>query len=127
MNFLKAILEETKSALNAHEVRVCKRTQDRLPEYACCKVWPLVRADATLRKYLPAEEMDLGQFPDRRFMWGVINTFNPYWVEAYVDAAAGDTHKAQPHFKLWSDFKESGGVVSSVSSKGKFLGDWSFQ
>lgn len=50
-----------------------------------------------------------------------------FFYEAYVDAAAVDTHKAQPHFKLWSDFKESGGVVSSVSSKGKFLGDWSFQ
>ena len=30
----------------------------------------------------------------------------------YKDAAAVDVHKATPHFKVWSDFKESGGVVS---------------
>ena len=33
------------------------------------------------------------------------------------DAAAIDVHKATPHFKVWSDFKESGGVVSQVSAK----------
>ena len=32
-------------------------------------------------------------------------------------AAAVDVHKATPHFKVWSDFKESGGVVSQVSAK----------
>ena len=50
-----------------------------------------------------------------------------FFYEAYTSAAAVDEHKAQPHFKLWSDFKASGGVVSSVSTKGAFLGDWSFQ
>ena len=87
MHFLQAILEETKSSLNAHEVRICERIRDWLPEYSCRHVWPLVRTDATLRKYLPAEEMDLGRFPDRRFMWGIINTFHPDWVESYVNDA----------------------------------------
>ena len=41
-------------------------------------------------------------------------------------AEAVDIHKAQPHFKLWSDFKASGGVASSVSSKGAFPGDWGY-
>uniref|UniRef100_A0A7S2RH64 ABM domain-containing protein n=1 Tax=Rhizochromulina marina TaxID=1034831 RepID=A0A7S2RH64_9STRA len=41
-----------------------------------------------------------------------------YFYEVYVDAEAVAVHKAQPHFKLWSDFKASGGVASSVSHKG---------
>ena len=49
-----------------------------------------------------------------------------FFYEAYVDAAAVDMHKAQPHFKLWSDFKASGGVKSSVSTKGSFA-EWGFQ
>lgn len=44
--------------------------------------------------------------------------------QVYVDADAIAVHKAQPHFKLWTDFKESGGVVSSVSTKCDFPGDW---
>ena len=50
-----------------------------------------------------------------------------FFYEAYESAEAVDVHKAQPHFKLWSDFKASGGVVSSVSSKATFPGDWGFQ
>ena len=50
-----------------------------------------------------------------------------FFYEAYVSAAAVDEHKAQPHFKLWSDFKESGGVVKSVSSKASVVGEWGFQ
>ena len=49
-----------------------------------------------------------------------------FFYEAYVDAAAVDTHKAQPHFKLWSDFKASGGCTS-VSVKATPLGEWGFQ
>ena len=49
-----------------------------------------------------------------------------FFYEAYVDAAAVDTHKAMPHFKLWSDFKGSGGCTS-VSTKAVPLGDWGFQ
>jgi quinol monooxygenase YgiN len=49
-----------------------------------------------------------------------------FFYEAYVDADAVDMHKAQPHFKLWSDFKASGGCTS-VSTKATPLGDWGFQ
>ena len=50
-----------------------------------------------------------------------------FFYEAYTSAAAVDEHKAQPHFKLWSDFKAGGGVVSSVSTKASVVGDWGFQ
>ena len=47
-------------------------------------------------------------------------------LAAYVSLEAVDTHKAMPHFKLWSDFKASGGCTS-VSTKATPLGDWGFQ
>jgi len=50
-----------------------------------------------------------------------------FFYEAYTSADAVDEHKAQPHFKLWSDFKAKGGVVSSVSTKCTVAGDWGFQ
>ena len=40
-----------------------------------------------------------------------------FFYEVYESADAVAVHKAEPHFKYWSDFKESGGCVSSVSTK----------
>eukprot|EP00747_Dinoflagellata_sp_TGD_P031337 gnl/TRDRNA2_/TRDRNA2_135213_c0_seq2.p1 gnl/TRDRNA2_/TRDRNA2_135213_c0~~gnl/TRDRNA2_/TRDRNA2_135213_c0_seq2.p1 ORF type:complete len:230 (+),score=63.22 gnl/TRDRNA2_/TRDRNA2_135213_c0_seq2:44-691(+) len=37
--------------------------------------------------------------------------------EVYRDQAAVDFHRAQPHFKVWQDFSEAGGVVQKVVSK----------
>ena len=95
MLFLQQILEETKKSLIADEVRVNERIRGWLPEYACANVWPLVRTDANLRKYLPAEDMDLGRWPDRRFFWGIVNTFHPEWVTSYLDDAIKQRDKMQ--------------------------------
>mmetsp|Transcript_17186 Transcript_17186/g.25555 ORF Transcript_17186/g.25555 Transcript_17186/m.25555 type:complete len:151 (-) Transcript_17186:391-843(-) len=45
------------------------------------------------------------------------------FYEVYADAEAAAYHREQPHFKPWTEFKESGGVTSSVSKKatGVFL------
>ena len=43
------------------------------------------------------------------------------FYEVYKNTQAVDIHKKTPHYKLWTDFKESGGVVSSVSSKNDAL------
>ena len=55
-------------------------------------------------------------------------TINPlptplHSYEVYEDAAAIGHHKEQPHYLAWGAFKESGGVISSVSKKasGKFM------
>lgn len=47
------------------------------------------------------------------------------FYEVYKDVEAVKFHKEQPHFALWTNFKESGGVVSSVSHKmdGIFMSD----
>ena len=46
------------------------------------------------------------------------------FYEVYQDDAAAARHKETPHFKLWSDFKASGGVVSQsvIKADGLFYG-----
>ncbi len=48
-----------------------------------------------------------------------------FFYEMYKDVEAVKFHKEQPHFALWTEFKASGGVVSSVSHKcdGLFISD----
>ena len=40
-----------------------------------------------------------------------------YFYEVYSSQEAVEFHKKQPHFALWTKFKESGGVIKSVSQK----------
>jgi quinol monooxygenase YgiN len=46
-----------------------------------------------------------------------------FFYELYQSVDAIDYHKAQPHYALWANFKESGGVISSTTFKsdGLFL------
>ena len=47
-----------------------------------------------------------------------------YFYEVYKNANdAMDFHKAQPHYKAWTEFKESGGVLSQEASKATAI-DW---
>jgi quinol monooxygenase YgiN len=39
------------------------------------------------------------------------------FYEVYVDAEAAARHREYAHFKVWSDFKASGGVVSQTAVK----------
>ena len=87
LHFLQQILTEEKTALYAAQVKYSKRIRDFLPEYAIKNVWPLVRTNAKLRKFLPAEEYDLGRFSDRYFFWGVLCTIQSEYAEAYIDDA----------------------------------------
>jgi hypothetical protein len=34
---------------------------------------------------LPAEEMDLGKYPDKKFFWGVISTLKQDWAQNFKD------------------------------------------
>mmetsp|Transcript_18554 Transcript_18554/g.44002 ORF Transcript_18554/g.44002 Transcript_18554/m.44002 type:complete len:146 (+) Transcript_18554:53-490(+) len=46
-----------------------------------------------------------------------------FFYEIYDDADAVAHHKAQPHFDLWTKFKDSEGIATSVSKKafGEFM------
>mmetsp|Transcript_6144 Transcript_6144/g.7527 ORF Transcript_6144/g.7527 Transcript_6144/m.7527 type:complete len:126 (+) Transcript_6144:3-380(+) len=35
-----------------------------------------------------------------------------FFYEVYKDQAAIEAHRETPHFKVWSDFKEEGGVIN---------------
>ena len=59
-------------------------------------MWPLVRTNAELRKFLPSEEYDLGRFSDRYFFWGVLCTVQGDYAEAYID----DAMKQQTQLQL---------------------------
>ena len=49
-------------------------------------MWHLVRHRKRLRKYLPAEDMDAGEYPARKFFWGVAFAILPEWAKEYYDA-----------------------------------------
>lgn len=40
-----------------------------------------------------------------------------FFYELYNNVEAIDYHKKQPHYQLWADFKESGGVIASTTYK----------
>jgi autoinducer 2-degrading protein len=40
-----------------------------------------------------------------------------FFYELYKDVKSVNAHKATSHYALWADFKESGGVINSVSHK----------
>jgi quinol monooxygenase YgiN len=44
-----------------------------------------------------------------------INKF--YFFEVYKDTNALDVHKGTDHYKVWTDFKESGGIISQTTAK----------
>ena len=44
-----------------------------------------MKHDKEVRKYLPANEMDLGKFPDKNFFLGVISTVRQDWCQKFKD------------------------------------------
>ena len=42
---------------------------------------------------------------------------HPNFHSVYAGADAVAVHREQPHYKLWADFKASGGVVSQAVEK----------
>ena len=58
---------------------------DHIFNRAVKNVWKYVRHLEDFRIYLPAEEMDDGQYPDRAFFWGIAFTVLPTWANNYYD------------------------------------------
>ena len=80
MTFLQLVLEDEKKCLLGSQVKLSNQIRDSLPEYAVKNVWPQVRNDPLLAKYMPTEEMDLGRCPDRRWFWVVLSTLRHDYV-----------------------------------------------
>jgi len=46
-------------------------------ELAVANVWPHVKENTLLKKYLPHDEMEEGRFPDRDWFWKILCTVLP--------------------------------------------------
>ena len=82
--FLQGILSGVKEAYETKEITNLN-IKDSWHELAVKNVWPHLKHDQQVRKYLPAEEMDLGKFPDKKFFWGVISTLKLEWAQKFKD------------------------------------------
>jgi len=69
-----------------------------LHELAVKNVWPQLKHDKEVRKYLPANEMDLGKFPDKKFFWGVISTVRQDWCQKFKDDVMKNREKLVLNF-----------------------------
>ena len=79
LSFLQAILSEEKKSLDNDQVQT-RQLIKHYEEFAVHNVWDLVKSSATLRSYLPSNEMDLKRFPNRDWFWGVALTVVPHWA-----------------------------------------------
>ena len=70
-------------------------------EFAVHNVWNLVKSSATLRSYLPSDDMNLKKFPNREWFWGVALTEEPHWANKYVRKVLDNRMQEKPH-----DFSE---------------------
>ena len=60
-------------------------TKDSWHELAVKNVWPHLKNDQEVRKYLPADEMDMGKYTDKKFFCGVISTLKQDWAQKFKD------------------------------------------
>ena len=84
LQFLQGILSGTKEAYETKEITNLN-IKDSWHELAVKNVWHHLKQDQQVRKYLPADEMDLGKYPDKKFFWGVISTLKQDWAQKFKD------------------------------------------
>ena len=73
-------MQDNKRVLYSNQVKR-RYLKESYEEYAIKNVWKLVKSDANLRSYLPADEMDAGKFPNRSFVWGILCSVVPSWSD----------------------------------------------
>ena len=83
LSFLQNILGEEKLVLEKDEIKG-QAIEKQYEELTVKNCWPKVRSHKRFRKYMPAEEMDNGRFPDKRFFLGVAHTILPNWSRQYT-------------------------------------------
>ena len=44
------------------------------PEFAIKNVWDKIRVEPDVTRYLPYDDIEKKQYPDRTFFWGVLST-----------------------------------------------------
>ena len=84
LNFIQQILEGKKKCYFRHEVRDHKIKKE-WPELAVSNIWPLIKNNKKVLKYLPSDTMEHGRWPDRIFFWKVLCTKLPKYADKFLD------------------------------------------
>ena len=80
-DFLKEVLTEDKALLRLDQVsRVNVPLYDEL---SVANIWPMMKIDEKLMMYFPTK-MAKNRLPDRGYMFNILNTFQPNYLQALI-------------------------------------------
>ena len=83
-DFLKEVLTEDKALLRLDQVsRVNVPLYDEL---SVANIWPMMKIDEKLMMYFPTK-MAKNRLPDRGYMFNILNTFQPNYLQALIKHA----------------------------------------
>ena len=83
-DFLKEVLTEDKALLRLDQVsRVNVPLYDEL---SVANIWPMMKIDEKLMMYFPTK-MTKNRLPDRGYMFNILNTFQPNYLQALIKHA----------------------------------------
>ena len=84
MKFLQDIIAGDKAYYHNSDIKLLN-IRKCWSELAIKNIWPLVKDNQKLAKYLPVDEMELGRYPDREWFWKVLATTLPDYAEKIHD------------------------------------------
>ncbi len=83
-DFLKEVLTEDKALLRLDQVsRVNVPLYDEL---SVANIWPMMKIDEKFMMYFPTK-MAKNRLPDRGYMFNILNTFQPNYLQALIKHA----------------------------------------
>ena len=83
-DFLKEVLAEDKALLRLDQVsRVNVPLYDEL---SVANIWPMMKIDEKFMMYFPTK-MAKNRLPDRGYMFNILNTFQPNYLQALIKHA----------------------------------------
>ena len=83
-DFLKEVLTEDKALLRLDQVsRVNVPLYDEL---SVANIWPMMKIDEKFMMYFPTK-MAKNRVPDREYMFNILNTFQPNYLQALIKHA----------------------------------------
>ena len=93
--FLAKVLSGQKELFESREI-VQYNFKESWPEFAIKNVWHLVNDEPELLKYLPDDDIEKKQYPDRNFFWGVLSTVREEWTKNYIDEVVANRNRQVP-------------------------------
>ena len=71
--FLAKVISGHKELFESSQI-VIYNFKESWPEFAIKNVWDKICVDPEVLKYLPDDDIEKKQYPDRTFFWGVLST-----------------------------------------------------